>query len=272
MLKKFFDRVLNFYIFVYKKSIDFFKFLFVEKNEDGKSDTSATIKSIFIALILAVVVRSFLYEPFYIPSGSMKPGLKEGDFIIVSKYTFGYTKYSFPFAAIPFNGRIFFNNKPERGDVLVFRLPNNPKINYIKRLVGLPNDKVQVKDGILYINDEAMPREYIGKIEEYDDDKSSEADAYKETINNKEFTILEKVYGNQADNTPFFNIPEGYYFFVGDNRDNSIDSRFEETGLIPEENLIGEAKRIIISSEESLFKFWRWPFSIRFNRFFKKIK
>lgn len=247
--------------------------IFIDKTEDGKGGLWDTIKNVAIALVIALIIRSFFYEPFHIPSGSMKPGLTEGDFIFVSKYDYGYTKYSFPYAFIPFNGRIFFKNKPERGDVLVFRLPANPKINYIKRLIGLPGDKIQMVDGVLYVNDRAVPKEYIGPIKEYDDIENSTVEEYRERLDNgKEFSVLDKFKNGNGDNTAVFIVPEKHYFFMGDNRDNSLDSRFRETGFVPEENLIGKARIIFFSSKDNPLKFWKWHKIIRGNRIFKKIK
>lgn len=258
---------------IYKKLISIFKILFIEE-KDGKVDLGATFKGIIIALILALIIRSFLYEPFHIPSGSMKPELKEGDFIFVSKYDFGYSKYSFPFGLPVFSERLFFNkNKINRGDVVVFRLPSNPNINYIKRLIGLPGDKIQMKDGKLYINDKEISKTYIGMIEEYDDIKESKVKAFREVLDNdKEVVVLDKFDNGNGDNTSIFIVPEKHYFFMGDNRDNSLDSRFPETGFVPEENLIGKARIIFLSSKDNPLKFWKWHKIIRWERFFKKIK
>ena len=260
------------FVYIYKGFKGIFKFLFIEE-KDGKTDTFATVKGILIALFLAILIRSFLYEPFHIPSGSMKPGLKDGDFIFVSKYDFGYTKYSFPFGLPIFNGRIFFKNKPQRGAVLVFRLPSKPHINYIKRLIGLPGDEIQMKDGKLFINNKEISKTYIGEIEEYDGNPKSKVKAFREVLDNsKEVVVLDKVDDGNGDNTAVFTVPEHHYFFMGDNRDNSLDSRFKETGFVPEENLIGKARMIFLSSKENPLKFWKWHKIIRRDRFFKTIE
>ncbi|MDR2527151.1 MAG: signal peptidase I [Rickettsiales bacterium] len=242
-------------------------FLFLDSKEENRT-IEKTIKSFLWALLIAVFIRSFFYEPFYIPSGSMKPGLLEGDFIIVSKYDFGYTKYSFPFAMLPFNGRIGFNkSNVKRGDVLVFRTPKDPSVAYIKRLIGLPGDKIQVIDSILYINDSKIEKEYVGDFIENENEPLVKGN--QEIIDGNKFITLDKMDNPIADNTPIFNVPEGYYFFMGDNRDNSLDSRFLDTGFIPEENLIGKARVIFFSKWGTIFKFWN---NIRWTRIFKVIR
>lgn len=250
------------------------KLIFDDKKENGEGGGLwETFKNIFIALILALIIRSFLFEPFHIPSGSMKPNLKEGDFIFVSKYDFGYSRYSFPFGLPLFKDRIFFNKKPVRGEVLVFRLPSNPKINYIKRLIGLPGDKIQMKEGKLYINGNVISKNYIEDVLEFDNDPNTEVKEYREILDNgKEVIVLDKTENGNGDNTAIFTVPENHYFFLGDNRDNSLDSRFRETGFIPQENLIGKAKIIFFSSSDNILKFWKWGNIIRFNRIFKTIE
>ena len=250
-----------------------FVFLFVEEADENNSSLYNTIKNIIIALIIAFSIRSVFVEPFHIPSGSMKPGLLEGDYIFVSKYDFGYSRYSFPFGLPIFKNRIFFNkNKVKRGDVIVFRLPSKPSINYIKRLIGLPGDKIQMKDGVLYINDKEISKEYIKDDLEYEDLSFSVVKLYKEIIDDKEVFVFDKNSYSDGDNTIPFYIPENHYFFMGDNRDNSLDSRFKETGYISEEFLIGKARMIFLSSKENPLKFWKWHKILRFKRFFKKIK
>ena len=243
-------------------------------NTDSKSQTfSETIKSnlktLVWALLIAGVIRSLFFEPFHIPSGSMKDTLLEGDFIIVSKSSYGYSKYSFPFAMFPIKNRVFFK-KPNRGDVIVFRLPTNPRINYIKRLIGLPGDKIQIISGELYLNDKLVTKEFIGI---FDDRIKGGMKKYKETLpNGKEYYVLDHVPNSLKDNTPSYIVPEGHYFFLGDNRDNSQDSRFlKEVGFVPEQNLVGRAKFIFMSSNDSLIKVWAWFKNIRFKRIFSTI-
>lgn len=274
-IKKALIVVYNFLKKVVLAILNFLKSLiFTNKNEDGKGDGFwDNVKNFLIALVIALIIRSFLYEPFHIPSGSMKPGLKEGDFIFVSKYDYGYSRYSFPFGLPIFSGRIFRRNEPARGDVMVFRLPSNPRINYIKRLIGLPGDRIQMRDGVLYINGEAVKKNYIENVLENEDNPLSEAKEYREVLDNgKEVIVLDKFENGNGDNTPIFVVPDGYYFFMGDNRDNSLDSRFRETGFVPEENLIGKARIIFFSSKENPLKFWKWGKIIRLNRIFKTIE
>ncbi len=270
-----FEKIKEFLTRAIDKTYKFFKRIFISNRKKEKKEESfwETIKSLLIALVLALIIRSFLYEPFHIPSGSMKPNLKDGDFIFVSKYDFGYSRYSFPFGLPIFNGRIFFKNQPKRGDVLVFRLPSNPNINYIKRLIGLPGDKIQMKNGILYINDEPVKKVFLGEILENDNDNTTLTKQYREIFNDgKEVLVLDKIENGPGDNTPVYIVPEKHYFFMGDNRDNSLDSRFQETGFVPEQNLIGKARIIFFSSSDNPLKFWKWNKIIRTNRIFKTIE
>lgn len=242
--------------------------LFTEdkKNEGWKG----TLKTLFYAFLLAMIIRSFLFEPFHIPSGSMKPELLNGDFIFVSKYSYGYSRYSFPLGFLPFEGRVF-NKKPERGDVIVFKFPANPRINYIKRLVGFPGDKVQMKKGFLYINEERVQKKYTGRFKEERTNKRIRT--YMETLpNGKQHLVLDEKNDLIGDDTQIFIIPKDHYFFLGDNRDNSYDSRFKEGAwLVPEQNLVGKARIIFFSAKENPLKFWKWFSSIRGKRIFKKI-
>ena len=216
-------------------------------------------KTLFWAAIIAGTIRSLFFEPFHIPSGSMKDNLLDGDFIIVSKSTYGYSKYSFPFAMFPFKGRIM-SGEPKRGDVLVFRYPSDPKINYIKRLIGLPGDSVQIINGELYLNGKLIDRKYIG---EFQDKNNIAIKKYKETLpNGTSYNILDQYNNALKDNTPIYKVPKDHYFFLGDNRDNSQDSRFlSKVGFVPRDHLIGKAKFIFMS----------WDRGIRFNRIFNPI-
>jgi signal peptidase I len=232
------------------------------------------IRTIIFAVVIAVLFRSFFFEPFHIPSGSMKSGLREGDFILVSKFSYGYSKYSFPFGIVPIADRIFAS-EPEAGDVVVFRLPEDPKINYIKRLVGKPGDEIQVRMGVLYINDEEVVREKLK--EPYADNVSGFPkfiSEYVETMpNGKSYNVLDEFSNGAVDNAGPFFVPEDHYFFMGDNRDNSQDSRYlGRVGFVPRRNIVGKASFIFMSSSESLIKFWKWPMSIRFKRIFHKIE
>lgn len=271
---KIFRRVFTLFASFTKKLLVFVKGIFFEEKKEDESYLWNTIKNLFVALILALIIKSFWFGSFHIPSGSMKPTLEEGDFVFVSKYDAGYSRYSFPLGLPIFNGRVFFNkDNLKRGDVIVFRLPKNPKINYIKRLIGLPGDKVQMRDGILYVNDKMVKKVYIKQTLEYADIPSSVVKEYKETLDNgKTYEVLDRIPNSSADNTSVFVVPNGYYFFLGDNRDNSVDSRFIETGFVPAENLIGKARIIFFSINDNLLKFWKWGHILRTERIFTKIK
>ena len=236
-----------------------------------------TIRTFLIAVLLAVVFRSLAYEPFHIPSGSMKSNLLVGDYLFVSKFSYGYSRYSFPFGLPFFEGRIFGGNTPKRGDVVVFRLPTNPRIDYIKRVMGLPGDRIQVREGIVYINDKPLKRK---RIDNYTDDENPEyvrsIPRFAETLpEGKEITILKERFFGAADDTPVYVVPEKHYFMMGDNRDNSRDSRFMyEVGFVPEENLVGHAEIIFFSTDGSAS--WlnpvSWFTALRVPRFFKIIE
>ena len=226
------------------------------------------IKTIVIAGALALGFRSLLFEPFNIPSGSMIPTLLVGDYLFVSKYSYGYSRYSFPFGMAPFDGRIF-ETPPERGDVAVFRQPQNESVAFIKRIVGLPGDRVQVVNGVLHINDVAVNRDRKGFATASDGYNVIRFAVYQETLpNGKSYLIQERSDDDSLDNTNVFLVPEGYYFMMGDNRDNSRDSRTTSVGLVPAENLIGRAERLFFSHNSSahLWEVWKWPFAIRYGR------
>jgi signal peptidase I len=231
------------------------------------------IRSFAFAVFLALIFRSVAYEPFHIPSGSMLPTLQVGDYIFVSKLSYGYSRYSFPFGvSIPyFEGRVLEDKAPERGDVIVFRLPSNPGIDYIKRLIGLPGDTIRMIDGVLYINDKAVEMERIGDYQEHMEDGGIKSvRRYMETLPNgvKHWVLDERPYGNidpsgfDSDNTSTYIVPEGHYFFMGDNRDNSVDSRYQVDGpgFVPAENLVGRADVIVVSfnQEAKIYEFWKW--------------
>ena len=223
-----------------------------------------TVTTIFWALLIALALRTFLIEPFKIPSGSMYPNLLVGDFLFVSKYQYGYSRFSFPLGIIPFEGR-FFASTPERGDIVVFRNPKRQDINYVKRVIGLPGDDIQVQRGILFINDQPVRRievplpSFIGS--------NGINKSYLEILpNNQQHTILE-MRGDRgnADDTPRFTVPAGHYFMMGDNRDNSSDSRFlNDLGFVPFDHLIGRVEFIFYSHDLSDGYDWR------FSRFFTR--
>jgi signal peptidase I len=247
----------------------------IDKKEEVKKETKGEMfRSLIIAVVLALIFRSLAFEPFYIPSSSMKSTLLIGDYVFVSKYSYGYSRYSFPLGLDVFEGRIF-EEEPERGDVVVFKLPSQPSINYIKRLVGMPGDKFQVIDGELYINNEKVQRKRIDNFKDKDEDGNiTSIPQYIETLpNGVSYRVLDQRSSGDLDNTGIYEVPEGHYFMMGDNRDNSADSRvIHSVGYIPEENLVGPANWIFFSSEKALWKFWSWPWSMRFERFFDSIK
>jgi signal peptidase I len=254
-----------------------------QRSEEGIWET---VKVIFQALLIAFFVRTFLYQPFNIPSGSMYPTLKVGDYLFVSKLSYGYSKYSFNFSfggfgktwitccPIEFPGRVVLADVPKRGDVAVFKLPSNTEIDYIKRVIGLPGDRIQMKEGVLFINGTAIPK---NRIEDYVDPeiggegRGHPIAQYEETLpNGVKYHVLDEQPQGSADNTAEYVVPPDHYFMMGDNRDNSEDSRFlDHVGYVPIENFVGRADIIFfsISRGTSLFEFWKWPFEIRWGRF-----
>ena len=232
-------------------------------------------KTLFYALLIAILIRSLLIQPFYIPSSSMEPTLLVGDRLFVTKYTYGYSKNSFPFSPPIFKGRIL-SRVPERGDVIVFKTPADNRTDYIKRLVGLPGDKVQFIDGNLYLNQKPIVKNIISSSNPvYCGKKILDNNQFTEQFSNgKKFTTAyRKTFSYQ--NSDIFLVPDKHYFFLGDNRDCSKDSRYlSSVGYVHENNLVGKAQFIFFSSDfriGSIFKFWLWHKTIRLNRFFKKI-
>lgn len=228
-----------------------------------------TVKTIVYAVLIAVVVRTFAYEPFSIPSGSMIPTLLVGDYLFVSKASYGYSRHSLPFSLPVLPDRLMFE-APERGDVAVFKLPSDGRTDYIKRIIGLPGDTIQMKGGVLHINGEAVKRERLGEyVYRSTNGTYHNTMLYLETLpNGKEHEIIEESDSYpRADNTLVFTVPTDHYFAMGDNRDNSSDSRFN-VGFVPQENLVGRAEVIFFSNDGSFLHFWRWPWSLRFSRFF----
>lgn len=226
------------------------------------------LKTILIAGALALGFRSLLFEPFNIPSGSMIPTLLVGDYLFVSKYSYGFSRYSFPLGLAPIEARIF-ETKPVRGDVAVFRQPKNESIAFIKRIVGLPGDRIQVSDGILRINDFPVKRARKGIATLKNGYNIVNFVVYEETLpNGKSYMIQERSDNDLLDNTIMYEVPEGHYFMMGDNRDNSRDSRTTSVGMVPFKNLIGRAERLFFSHNgtANLWQIWKWPFAIRFNR------
>jgi signal peptidase I len=227
------------------------------------------IKTIVYAGLIALVVRTFLFEPFNIPSGSMLPTLQIGDYLFVSKYSYGYSRYSFPFGWPPFSGRIF-KSMPHRGDVAVFKYPPDPSIDYIKRIVGLPGDTIQVRDGLLYINGTLCPRQPEGDYVTDEDGIHMVLRRYTETLpNGVKHAILKATDQGEMNNTAVYQVPPNRLFAMGDNRDNSADSRFMNgVGFVPMDNLVGRAEIIFFSfdAEYPWWEVWEWPFEVRWSR------
>jgi signal peptidase I len=226
------------------------------------------VKTVIYALLIAGVIRSFLFQPFNIPSASMEGTLLIGDYLFVSKFSYGYSRHSFPFGLVPFPGRVFVS-PPERGDIVVFKLPADNSTDYIKRVVGLPGDRIQVTGGILYINGQAVPRMQVESFVEkgYAGD-DHQVPRYRETLpNGVSYDVLDREPDGNLDNTSVFVVPESHYFMMGDNRDNSDDSR-AGVGYVPFENLVGKAQLIFFSTDGSarLWEIWKWPMSIRYGR------
>ena len=232
-------------------------------------------KTLFYAFLIAIIIRSLFIQPFYIPSSSMEPTLLVGDRLFVTKYSYGYSKHSFPFSPPILNKRIMFT-KPKRGDVVVFKTPADNRTDYIKRLIGLPGDKIQFINTNLYINNsEILKSRTSQKDTIYCGNNLIEVFTFEEKLpNGKTYTsVYSKDFPYQ--NSDIFTVPENHYFFLGDNRDCSKDSRFlSSVGYVHKDNLVGKAQFIFFSSDKSIgsfFSFWKWHKSMRFNRFFKKI-
>ena len=227
--------------------------------------------SLIIAIIIALLVRTMIFEPYSIPSGSMKPNFLVGDYLFVSKYPYGVSNASLPLEPQVIPGRILEINKPKLGEVIVFKSPHNRWTNYIKRLVGLPGDEVQVKEGILYLNGKMVERKEAGTFTDTD---GRVIKRYIETLpNGVSYYVLDDTPYCRLDNTEVYKVPEGHYFFMGDNRDHSIDSRVKDTpiGFVPYEKLIGRAEMVIFSNPESVLYIWRWIFDFNKDRFFVRI-
>lgn len=234
-----------------------------------------TVRTIVLAALVAVVVRTFAYEPFNIPSGSMLPTLMVGDYLFVSKLSYGYSRHSFPFSLPLFKGRILAS-KPVRGDVAVFKLPTDGRTDYIKRIIGLPGDRIQVLGGVLHINGEPVKRERIKDFVHYDQwGNAVQMVQYIETLpGGRRHLIIERSDHEPLDNTPVYTVPEGHYFAMGDNRDNSLDSRvLSHVGFVPAVNLVGRADILFFSAngKARIWEVWKWPKAIRYERLFDKV-
>ena len=243
-----------------------------------KKSLFSNLKALFWALIIAGFIRSFIVEPFKIPSGSMKPNLLVGDFLFVSKWDYGYSRYSFPFGLPFFEGK-FFEKLPQRGDIIVFKLPTKESINYVKRLVALPGETIKVLDGMIHIKNKNSDEFTLFTQKEiepfYDDQYDTNIMRLKENNSNIDYEILNLSNSAMLDNTNEFLVPEDHYFFMGDNRDNSSDSRDTRNtvGFVPKDNIIGKVRFIFLSidTDFKLLKIYTIFNHLRYERFFKKI-
>lgn len=251
-----------------------------EQKQKHKDSLWENIKALSFAIVLAVVIRTLWLQPFHIPSGSMISTLLIGDNLFVSKTAYGYSRYSIPFGGTInyFSGRIW-PSEPKLGEVIVFRSVVEPDTDFIKRVVGLPGDRIQMKKGLLYINDVLCPVEPAGEATFVDDSgQTLKAPQFIETLpNGLKHTIIKKDPFGQGthDNTPVYHVPEGHYFMMGDNRDGSNDSRSQGVvGYIPFEYLVGRASFIFFSTggNIALYEFWKWPFTAHYSRIFNRIQ
>ena len=231
----------------------------------------SNLLTLFYALVIALIIRTFLIQPFFIPSSSMEPNLLVGDRLFASKFDYGYSKHSFPFSLGPISNRIF-SNVPDRGDVIIFKPPHT-NLDYIKRLIGLPGDRIEVRNGNLIINNNLLEYENIREDSKVlKNGRVIKINVLKETLpNGISYEIYNYLDGSPGDNTKEFVVPENHYFFMGDNRDNSNDSRF--WGTVEFSRLVGKAQIIFFSTEDgsTFLEFWKWPFDIQFNRLLKLI-
>jgi len=228
-------------------------------------------KTVIYAGLIAIVIRTFLFQPFNIPSASMEATLLVGDYLFVEKFSYGYSRYTFPFGGWPFgdmvHGRVP-DLKPNRGDVIVFKFPGDNSTDFIKRLIGLPGDRIQMKNGQLWLNDKPIPKVRAADYVENIDGEEHHVPQYRETLpGGKSYLVLDRDADGPEDNTDVYVVPPGHYFMMGDNRDNSADSR-TEVGYVPAENLEGKAifRFFSTNGDAHIWEIWKWPFAIRYSR------
>ena len=232
---------------------------------------SELAKTVIYAGLIAIVIRTFLFQPFNIPSASMEGTLLIGDYLFVEKFAYGYSRYTFPFGGWPFGDALhgrFLARSPERGDVIVFKFPQDNSTDFIKRLIGLPGDRIQMKDGVLWLNGKPVPKVRVADYVETVDGAENHVPQYRETLpGGKSYLTLDRYPEGPADNTDVYVVPPGHYFMMGDNRDNSADSR-TEVGYVPAENLEGKAEFRFFSTNgiARFWEIWKWPFAIRYTR------
>tara|TARA_B100002051_G_scaffold69575_1_gene65947 strand:+ start:894 stop:1628 length:735 start_codon:yes stop_codon:yes gene_type:complete len=234
------------------------------------------IKTLIYALIIAVIIRSLFIQPFYIPSSSMELNLLVGDRLFVTKYSYGYSKHSFPFSPPIFKNRIF-EKQPKRGDIIVFKTPSDNRTDYIKRLIGLPGDTIQFIDGNLFVNNKQILTTLIDNSKKlYCGKQQISVSTFEEKISNEKSYIVSYRNDISYQNSDKYLVPKNHYFFLGDNRDCSKDSRFlSEVGYVHQDNLVGKAQFLFFSSNSrdgSIFEIWKWPNIIRYDRFLKKLR
>jgi signal peptidase I len=249
-----------------------------EKKTGAVAETIEVIKTVVYALLIALFLRVIFFQPFTIPSASMEPNLYEGDYIIVSKFSYGWSRHSIPFSPPIFEGRIF-ERSPARGDVVVFKLPSDGRTDYVKRIIGLPGDRIQMRQSQLYVNDRPVKRTQKPSVtSDAGFGVLREAPQFQETLaNGRTYMTQDLEPDGEYDSTDTYVVPEGFYFAMGDNRDNSLDSRVAPplgVGFVPAENLVGKAQVILLSwkPEASIFKPWTWVLDANPSRFFKILK
>jgi len=248
------------------------------KKPSAASELVEIIKTIVYALLIALFLRIIFFQPFTIPSASMEPNLYQGDYIIVSKFSYGYSRHSIPLSPPIFHGRIF-ERVPHRGDICVFKLPSDGHTDYIKRVIGLPGDRIQMKQGLLYVNGEQIQRDPMSPVDTDTGYGIRQVARFQERLKDgKTYDTQDFGPDGDLDNTDVYVVPQGYYFMMGDNRDNSSDSRVPPAaggvGYVPAENLVGKAQIILLSwkADASIFKPWTWILDARPSRFFKLLK
>ncbi|MCB2113800.1 MAG: signal peptidase I [Parvularculaceae bacterium] len=237
-------------------------------------------KTVFYAVAIALVLRIVIFQPFNIPSGSMKPTLQVGDFLFVSKPTYGYSRASlvYPLTRMDVHGRILSSSGPKRGDVVVFKARKDGNKDYIKRVIGMPGDRIDMVNGVLHINGEPVKKEFIGMVDDdCDQFRQVQAPQYRETLPNGVSYIVQECAGDEGnlDSTGTYHVPAGHYFMMGDNRDRSQDSRTPQVLYVPAEDIVGRAERIFFSVDgenTQIWQIWKWPFAIRYGRIFDPVR